>query len=108
MKDVTGNVESFLIFFMFNRHFLQNLKEADIANVEELEKHAASEEIETKMLILTLIPDIEILNNELIPDKLRNEAYIFSEKWAKDYNKIFNKELLGEEVKDEEEVKEDD
>lgn len=69
-----GNLESFLIFFLFNRHNLQNLKEADIANVEELDKHAATEDIESKVLVLSLIPGLEILNNEVVTEKQKNDA----------------------------------
>jgi len=102
MKDCQGSFDSIIGFLAFNRTNLKNLKELDVDKVEALDKHAADEDIETlfaeetdpdftkgfnasSLLILLMIPQVEILNNELVPDKLRRKAILLSEKFADDY-----------------------
>lgn len=101
MKDCACNLESLLIFFLYNRKNLISLKEADIDKVEALDKHAADDDIEgmfadeadpdlTKgfpgpsLIVLLMLPHLEILNNELVPNKLRRKAFMLSEKYAHD------------------------
>lgn len=104
MKDCGCNLESLLIFFLYNRRNLMSLKEADIDKVEALDKHAAEDEVENlfvdeadpdltkgfagaSLTILLLLPHLEILNNELVPNKLRRKAFMLSEKYAHDYQR---------------------
>lgn len=97
MKDCACNLESLLIFFLYNRKNLISLKEADIDKVEALDKHAGDDDIENmfadetdpdltkgfngpSLTVLLMLPHLEILNNELVPNKLRRKAFILSEK----------------------------
>lgn len=73
LKEVTGNLESLLIFFLFNRNSLLNLKEVDI-DVTELTNHATAEDVDIKQLLISLIPCIELLNNEVVTDKMKNDS----------------------------------